>query len=89
MRVLEQSERNIPCNTKAIQGEKMCNWVVELRDEKLHRVAQQIIEISHDLGVEPEVGLGYFSALDWAEMADGKLGNAKIRKVIAYAGGVT
>ena len=85
MQVLERSDRNTTCNTSATDSKKPCNKVEEFRAQKLRAVASQIIDVAHEIGVKPEVGLGFFSALDWEQLVDGLLGPAELRSAVAYA----
>ena len=85
LRVLARSACNTPCNEGATNAEKPCNKVGEFRGQMLHTVAAQIIEISLELGIKPEIGLGFFNALDWEQIVDGVHGLEEIRSAVKYA----
>ena len=85
MRVLQRHRRNSPCNNSATSPQKQCNFANEIRVHKLHAVAAQIIEVSIETGTKPEVGLGFFNALDWQQISDGTYGPNEIRSAVEYA----
>ena len=51
----------------------------------MHAVASRIIEVSLEIGVKPEVGLGFFTASDWERSVDGCLGPDELTQCIEYA----
>ena len=85
IRVLERNQSNEPCNDDATTLKKPCNFTDEIRVQKLHAVAAQIIEVSIETGTKPEVGLGFFNALDWQQISDGTYGRDEIRSAVEYA----
>ena len=48
-------------------------------------IAHQIIEIAVESDVQPDVALGFFTTLDWSEMADGRLRLDEIYAAVKYA----
>ena len=84
-RVLERNQRNRDCNDSATSPQKPCNFAGEIRAQKLHEVASEIIEVSIENGTKPEVGLGFFNALDWQQFGDGTYSPEDLRKCVAYA----
>ena len=85
IRVLERNQCNEPCNDDATTPKKPCNFADEIRVQKLREVAAQIIEVSLETGTKPEVGLGFFNALDWQQLSDGTYGSDEIRSAVEYA----
>ena len=85
MRVLERSQRNNLRNNKSTAPKKQCNSTDEFRVQKLHEVAAQIIEVSIETGTRPEIGLGFFNALDWKQLVEGVYGPKEIKECVAYA----